>query len=179
VTGSASPAKPLTALEGAALAVVARQGEATRFMVAKDFAESPSEFWSGSAGAVYPLITRLLARGLLEAVDGQTKRSVKSIIRLTDEGRRQMEAWLLDAPAALQMGYDPLRSRMLNLDLVSPERAEAFLDQVAATVEPGLLPPDGDDPYAHHVQAVQAWKAARKVFLAEFRRLRAGGTEQD
>jgi DNA-binding PadR family transcriptional regulator len=171
---SHDPERSLTALEGAALAVVARHGEATRFMVAKDFAESPSEFWSGSAGAVYPLITRLLARGLLQAVDSQTKRSVKSMIRLTAEGRARMESWLLDADEATQMGYDPLRSRMLNLDLVEADRAEAFLDAVACTVEGGVSPPvNEDDAYQHHTTAVLAWKEARKVFLAEFRRLRA------
>jgi DNA-binding PadR family transcriptional regulator len=53
----------LTDLEGAVLADVATRGTATSYAVAQTFSQSPSEYWSGSAGAVYPLVKRLTATG--------------------------------------------------------------------------------------------------------------------
>jgi DNA-binding PadR family transcriptional regulator len=49
----------LSNLEGAALATIAGRGSATAYAIAKSLSDPPSEFWSGSAGAVYPLIRRL------------------------------------------------------------------------------------------------------------------------
>jgi DNA-binding PadR family transcriptional regulator len=125
----------LSNLEGAALAVIARLGAATAYAVARDFADSPSEYWSGSAGAVYPMIKRLVADGLL-AVDPAFAPSGRGGVHygITDPGRTAMEAWLLDVERAAGMGFDPLRTRLLNLDLVDPAVGRDFLKQVQARV---------------------------------------------
>lgn len=111
--------------------MIARLGSATAYAVARDFADSPSEFWSGSAGAVYPMVKRLLASGLLETDPAHVPTRRGSVhYRLTDAGRVAMEGWLLDVERASGMGFDPLRSRLLNLDLVSDERGQTFLRAV-------------------------------------------------
>lgn len=122
----------LTDLEGAALADIARHGPTTSYAVAKTFAESPSEFWSGSAGAVYPMIKRLETRGLLEAVQGINGRRARTDYCITDTGRDALRAWLLDADRAAGLGFDPLRTRAIHLDLVSREERVRFLDDIAA-----------------------------------------------
>jgi DNA-binding PadR family transcriptional regulator len=121
----------LTDLEGAALADVARHGPTTSYAVAKTFAESPSEFWSGSAGAVYPMIKRLEARGLLGSIQGIDGKRARTDYRITDTGRDALRAWLLDAGRAAGLGFDPLRTRAVHLDLVSAEERARFLDDVA------------------------------------------------
>jgi DNA-binding PadR family transcriptional regulator len=123
----------LSDLEGAALAVVARLGSATAYAIARDFAESPSEFWSGSAGAVYPMVKRLVAGGLLvvDPAFAPTRRGGVHY-QVSPEGKAAMTAWLLDVDRASGMGFDPLRTRMLNLDLVEKAEADAFLAQVLA-----------------------------------------------
>lgn len=124
--------KPLTDLEGAVLAEIAKRGVATSYVVTRAFAASPSEYWSGSAGAVYPLIKRLLARGMVTAqadADGKRPRLDYS---LTDAGRAAMEEWLLDAKRASGMGFDPLRTRLAHLELIDPKRRKKFLREVRA-----------------------------------------------
>jgi DNA-binding PadR family transcriptional regulator len=127
--------KPLTDLEGAVLAEIAKRGVATSYVVARVFADSPSEFWSGSAGAVYPLTKRLAARGMLTAMADADGKRTRLDYRLTEAGRVAMEAWLLDGERAAGMGFDPLRTRMVYLDLVSPEKRRNLLAEVRARHE--------------------------------------------
>jgi DNA-binding PadR family transcriptional regulator len=133
VTGTRpqSTVAALSDLEGAALAVIARLGSATAYIVARDFATSPSEFWSGSAGAVYPMIKRLVSLGHLAQDPSKppTKRGGVHY-QLTEQGRTAMLGWLLDVDRAAGMGFDPLRTRMLNLDLVDKADAATFLASV-------------------------------------------------
>ena len=66
--------RALTELEGAALGVVVRDGPCTSYVVKEMFRGSPSEFWSGSAGSIYPLMRRLEERGLVASKRGSTGR---------------------------------------------------------------------------------------------------------
>jgi DNA-binding PadR family transcriptional regulator len=131
----------LTDLEGAALADIARNGPTTSYAVAKSFAQSPSEFWSGSAGAVYPLIKRLQTRGLLAAKEKADGKRARTDYAVTAKGRVELKNWLLDSRRAAGIGFDPLRTRAVYLDLVSASERGAFLDAVqshldeAATVD--------------------------------------------
>jgi DNA-binding PadR family transcriptional regulator len=126
---------PLTDLEGAALAEIARRGAATSYMITQAFARSPSEYWSGSAGAVYPLIKRLAARGLLEANSAAAGKRQRLDYKITAQGQVSLEAWLLDARRAAGMGFDPLRTRLVHLHLVTPDRRKLFLNEVRALSE--------------------------------------------
>ncbi|HRC58297.1 MAG TPA: PadR family transcriptional regulator, partial [Kofleriaceae bacterium] len=125
----------LTDLEGAALAEIHRSGPTTSYAVAKAFANSPSEFWSGSAGAVYPLIERLRSRRLLRATRGKDGARVRTDYSLTASGRAALRAWLLDARRAAGIGFDPLRTRVIHLDQVSARQRAAFLAQVRAHLQ--------------------------------------------
>jgi DNA-binding PadR family transcriptional regulator len=125
----------LTDLEGATLAEIANRGIATSYAIAQVFARSPSEYWSGSAGAVYPLIKRLAARGLLEPSAAAAGKRQRLDYHITTEGRVALEEWLLDARRAAGMGFDPLRTRLGHLHLVAPEQRKAFLKKVRAISE--------------------------------------------
>lgn len=117
----------LTDLEGAVLAKIARDGVATRYAVARSFTESPSEFWSGSAGAVYPLIRRLQARQWLKSTRASDGRRARTDYSVTAKGHAALRSWLLDPARAADLGFDPLRSRAVHLDMVSAaERARFF-----------------------------------------------------
>ena len=154
----------LTDLEGASLAAIAMRGQATSYAIAKFFAESPSEFWSGSAGAVYPLITRLAGRGLLTATSTATGRRAQKLYALTAKGRAEMEAWLLDAERAAGLGFDPLRTRLTYLELVTPDRRRAFLEEVRAlTVKIAKAPVFPGLPAAQKIHA--SWLKARASWL--------------
>lgn len=155
----------LTDLEGAALAEIASRGTATSYAVAQSFERSPSEFWSGSAGAVYPLIKRLAARGLLEASAASAGRRERLDYRITDAGRAALEAWLLDAKRASGMGFDPLRTRLMHLHLVPPERRMTFLEEVRALSRDfAAKPAFVDNPVGMKIH--NSWTAARAKWLA-------------
>lgn len=155
----------LTDLEGAALAEIAKRGAATSYAIAQAFARSPSEFWSGSAGAVYPAMKRLAARRLLESSAAAAGNRQRLDYRLTDAGRAALEDWLLDARRAAGMGFDPLRSRLVHLHLVSPAQRRAFLAQVrTASAEFAAKPAFAGLPVPQRVHST--WLAARTTWLA-------------
>jgi DNA-binding PadR family transcriptional regulator len=154
----------LTDLEGAALAEIARRGSATSYIIAQTFAASPSEYWSGSAGSFYPAIKRLAARGYLTASEASAGRRQRLDYSLTDLGRAAMEEWLLDPVRASGMGFDPLRTRMVYLELVSEKRRRKFMRDVRErTNELAAKPVFANIPVAlkiHH-----SWLKARGIWL--------------
>lgn len=155
----------LTDLEGATLAEIATRGTATSYAVAQVFERSPSEYWSGSAGAVYPLIKRLAARGLLEASMASAGRRERLDYSITHAGRSAMEDWLLDARRAAGMGFDPLRTRLVHLHLVPPERRMVFLEDVRALSRDfATKPAFVGNPVAMKIH--ESWTAARAKWLA-------------
>jgi DNA-binding PadR family transcriptional regulator len=155
----------LTDLEGATLAEIASRGSTTSYVVAQAFATSPSEFWSGSAGAVHPLIKRLAVRGLLEPTAAATGRRQRIDYRVTARGRAALEDWLLDARRAAGMGFDPLRTRLGHLHLVDPARRRAFLDDVRAhSAAFAEQPAFSGQPVMMRIH--QSWLKARATWLA-------------
>lgn len=154
----------LTDLEGATLAAIAIRGDATGYVIARVFADSPSEFWSGSSGAVYPLIRRLVMRGMLSASAGATGKRKQVNYALTREGQAAMEEWLLDAKRAAGLGFDPLRTRLTYLHVVSPKRRAKFLAAVRAeSVAIAAKPAFEDQPIPQMIHA--SWILARKSWL--------------
>lgn len=154
----------LTDLEGAALAEVASRGTATSYVISQAFARSPSEYWSGSAGAVYPLIKRLASRGLLEPSAAAAGRRQRIDYQITPEGRAALEDWLLDAHRAAGMGFDPLRTRLGHLHLVTPEKRQAFLTEVRAVSEEFAKRP-AFDGQPTMVRLHRSWLKARAIWL--------------
>lgn len=155
----------LTNLEGAALAEIASRGAATSYAIAQVFARSPSEYWSGSAGAVYPLIKRLAVRGLLEPSAAAAGKRQRLDYQITAAGRASLEAWLLDAQSAAGMGFDPLRTRLGHLHLVSPEQRREFLGQVRTISEEFARRPAFEgEPIM--VEIHKSWLKARATWLA-------------
>src|SRR6516162_6375678 len=98
--------RALTELEGAALTVIHRLKSCTPYRVRLDFLRSRSHEWSGSAGAVYPALRRLQARGFLKAQQtGEARRSVN--YALTKAGSDALLGWLSDVERAAGSGLDP------------------------------------------------------------------------
>ena len=161
--------RALTELEGAVLGVVVRDGPCTPYAVKELFRASPSEFWSGSAGAIYPLMKRLEQRGLVASEGGSTGRRGHRTYRVTQGGRRAFVRWMTDAERAAAIGFDPLRTRLVFLDHLS-ERSRAEFRRVvgAALVE---VPPPSPTDDVHLERLHRIWRRARsqafeKVFSA-------------
>lgn len=164
--------RALTELEGAALASVVRDGPCTSYAVKERFRTSPSEFWSGSAGSIYPLMRRLEAWGLVAAKRGATGGRGHRLYRATPAGRRAFRRWLTDAARAAGMGFDPLRTRMMFLDRLSPAARARFRDDVAAALEriPAPQPKTVPALRALHRDWNRARRAAFEKILARLDR---------
>ncbi|MBN8808596.1 MAG: helix-turn-helix transcriptional regulator [Sphingomonas sp.] len=134
----------LTELEGAVLTEVGHRGNDTSFKVRRAFERSPSSSWSGSAGAVYPAIARLVAAGLIATVPGETRRGTR-LLSLTAEGRAALEAWFTDPLAACSIGADPFRLRAGLWETLPGARRREVIAAMIAAVRAEMAKLEGRD----------------------------------
>lgn len=134
---STAKGRTATELESGVLAIIEELGSCTRYAVRKYLAKSLSSFWSGSAGAIYPMLQRFTERGWVHEVSEPFGSREKRLYRLTPLGRAQLHRWL-SAPVPSEVAaynYDPLRTRVFFLDMVGREEQRAFLDDSIAKTE--------------------------------------------
>jgi len=111
----------LSELEGAVLGLLARQGRLSAYAIRKEFERSPTSNWSASAGAIYPLVKRLIKRELIEEapVEGDGRKTRR--LAITGAGHRALGAWVgSEDPAIFGPSADPLRARGFALLILSP-----------------------------------------------------------
>lgn len=131
----------LSDLEQAVLGVVWLEAPCTAYAVRMTFQKSPSSHWSGSAGAIYPLVRRLERDGLLasarRAGDGRATR----LYRLSKTGLAALRAWLRPPlpPAGALIAADPLRVRVRFLAALPPGARLAFLDEAETKLREMLI----------------------------------------
>lgn len=114
-------------LEGAILGAIAMEEPCTAYRVHRNFANSPSQYFSGSAGAVYPAFKRMEKRGLIKAKSvGTDLRPAKGFV-LTKKGRENLQGWFHDPILAADGGFDPLRLRFSLLTSLRAEERGEFL----------------------------------------------------
>ncbi len=125
----------LTELEGAALGMIATDGPCTPYRVRQFFRKSPSPYWSGSAGAIYPLVRRLEKQKLITAQPFPTGKRAASAYRTTEKGQRQLSQWIIDSGTSERTSgvpMDPLRTRVRFLAALSPDQQRKFLRSAQA-----------------------------------------------
>lgn len=135
-----SKERNVTELEGCVLGIIGNKGPCTPYVVRKEFQQSTTAFWSGSAGAIYPLIARLVSQELIkEASPADDARGSKFYI-LTADGKKILRQWLYQptSPTVFGTPPDPLRNRIEFLGFLPAQKRESFLAKVKATVEEHL-----------------------------------------
>ena len=149
--------KPLTELEGTVLGLVWSEGPCSPYRIRRVFTTSPSPYWSGSAGAIYPLMTRLEAAGFLRSKAYATGARKGLRYRLTPAGLRALTAWLGSPADDVLIGVppDPLRTRMVFLALLPPAARRDYLSgaqtrmrEHLARARRDLAHRRGEGPYA-------------------------------
>ena len=141
----------MSELEGCVLGHLWKHGPCTAYAVRKEMLDSPSSHWSGSAGAIYPLLERLETRGIV--LSRKTGRGDRQhwLYELTTKGLDAFLAWL--APPLehdlISVAPDPLRTRMYYMGVLPPSRRAAFLAQARTKLEQHIEelkePPDADE----------------------------------
>jgi DNA-binding PadR family transcriptional regulator len=131
------PSSILTELEGAVLSEIEHRGHNTAFQVRRAFQTSPSIEWSGSAGAVYPAIRRLVGGGLVRSTPIPTGRR-GSALTVTAEGLASLETWICDPVRATSVGLDPFRLRAGLWARLEPARRDQALAALKQSIEDDL-----------------------------------------
>jgi DNA-binding PadR family transcriptional regulator len=158
-------------LEIAVLGVISLHQPCSGYGIRKVFERSPSGHWSGSTGAIYPLLRRLEKEGLIQSAlrrgDGRSSRSY----RLSRNGKSELVKWLQPPlPDGRDlMPIDPLRVRVRFLGVLSPEQRLAVIHDARATLKQHMAEinslaeheKNGDDTlgYLSHRSAILSMKA--------------------
>ncbi len=125
--------RTLSALELAVLGLLSRS-PASGYDIRKMFAESPMGHFSGSPGAIYPVLNRLVARGLLKAsMDLRNAMRPRRLFTPSPEGEKAFEAWLR-APVTREdvvHGVETLTLRFAFLSELEAPATRTFLESYA------------------------------------------------
>lgn len=167
--------RPLTELEGTVLGVVRARQPCTAYQIRREFTDSPSPYWSGSAGSIYPLIARLERAGLLQARAAATGARRSRMVRLTAAGRAALVRWIGPPVPREVVGVppDPLRTRIPFLSALSPAARQRFLDEVELGILEMLKRAQedlasgghGDEDFAPMARAAIAMQRARLAWV--------------
>ncbi len=127
----------LSELEGGVLGMVHASPGSTAHVIRERFRLSRSSHWSGSAGAIYPLMKKLSGRGWLAITETPRGTQVKRTYTITPAGLRELRRWLgppLD-PWIAAVTFDPIRTRIPFLGALSKAKQVTFLETAATLLE--------------------------------------------
>jgi DNA-binding PadR family transcriptional regulator len=124
-------------LEGFVLGLVWQFGPCSAYEIRKHLLTSPSTQWSGSAGAVYPLVRRLARQGLLVGSKGRTGKRPRTTYQVSPKGLKELRGWIGPPlmEAAISVPHDPLRSRARFLAALSASERKRWIDAAALALE--------------------------------------------
>ncbi len=130
------PVRALTELEGTVLGVVWAHHPCTPYQVRREFLDSPSPHWSGSSGAIYPLMVRLEAAGLVRSQPHATGSRKSRLYSVTPAGRAALIRWVGPpvTEEVVAVPPDPIRARVAFLTALPKARRRKFLEESAARI---------------------------------------------
>lgn len=100
--------------EGAVLGLLARQQPLSRYQILRFFQNSPARFQNVSKGSVYPLVARLLERGLIDSKAGTGPHGAP-VYSLTDLGLTGLRNWTKRLDKRDLLPLDALEQRVFSL----------------------------------------------------------------
>jgi DNA-binding PadR family transcriptional regulator len=126
----------ITPAEAAALALLAIEGERSRYDLMKSLSKAIGYVWAPAKTQLYALLPRLAERGLATSrTVREGARPEKKLFRITNAGRAELDRWLAAEPESTETFY----LRLFVGGLVPPEvlarHVEWFREQVAGQLE--------------------------------------------
>lgn len=103
----------------------------------KRLKDGSADHWSGSSGAIYPLVQRLAAQHLLAADDHRIGSRHSKNYRLTGEGLVILRLWLSPPmpPDTVTLMHDPMCSRVQFFDAIDDRLRGAWFDDASAALD--------------------------------------------
>jgi DNA-binding PadR family transcriptional regulator len=114
--------------EGAVLGLLARAQPLSRYQILRFFQNSPARFQNVSKGSLYPLVSRLLERGMIGSEAGQGPHGAP-VYSLTDLGRTALRNWTTRLHIRDMLPLDPLEQRVFSLTELAPSERVAWVAQ--------------------------------------------------
>ena len=145
---SRAPDHGVSEYEGIVLGAIARTQPVTRYQLLKTLEKAPTTSYNSSKGSFYPLVGRMIDKGLLCAEPGVGTRKSENL-RLTDAGREALRSWILATEHEKSFGHDPLLSRLQSLADVPIEKR---VEWIAAAKQSLLEKKDELDSYHQNVE---------------------------
>jgi DNA-binding PadR family transcriptional regulator len=175
------PRRPLSELECFVLGLIWKDGPCTAYALRQKLQASPSTQWSGSAGAIYPLVRRLERAGLLKSKPSGRGRRASLEYVTTQKGEAALRTWIGPPlpPEAVTVTHDPIRSRLRFLSALPPQQRRAWIEAALAALEDlsgrvkawALAHADDADPFtAILTRSGELDIQARATWLREARR---------
>lgn len=180
----------LTEMEGTVLGVVWSRQPCTPYQVRREFLDSPSAHWSGSAGAIYPVMARLEAARLVASAAHATGSRQSRRYRVTQAGRAALRRWVGPPipEEVLTVPPDPLRTRVAFMTILPAGDRAAFLEEIETRLATLLdlakkshAEARAGDPYFELMaRGAVAMQKTRLVWMrAVLETLREGGLDGD
>jgi DNA-binding PadR family transcriptional regulator len=117
-------------------------------------------FWAASYGQIYPELAKLAEAGLVEGSAQPTGGRRRTVYRLTDTGRKELQRWLEQTPERLELRDEGLL-KLFFAGATDPGQALEIIDakqrlmeeKVAAlrAIEPYAVAASDADPYPYLV----------------------------
>jgi DNA-binding PadR family transcriptional regulator len=112
--------------EGPVLGLLARLQPLSRYQILRFFQNSPAKFQNVSKGSVYPLVARLLDRGLINSKTGDGPHGAP-VYSLTDLGRTALRNWTRRLDKRDMLPLDALEQRVFSLTELVPAARIAWV----------------------------------------------------
>ena len=165
----------LTNLENVALAHIWRNGATTAHELRVAFADSSAGRYSGSAGAIYPLVKRLEAAGFVRGRAAANGAQKKKLYKITKAGQKAVENWIFAMAPADMFPDDPIRTRFQYAYLLNKAdrarwlaAAKDAVDALDASVKSEYAADDYQSASDQHVlRGVLAMNRVRRRWLQD------------
>jgi DNA-binding PadR family transcriptional regulator len=175
------PAAGPSDLAAFVLGLVWQHGPCSAYEIRRFLLDSPSAQWSGSAGAIYPLVRRLERDGLLRGAQIRGDRRGRREVTITALGSAALRAWIGPplGPGVVTVTADPLRSRARFLGALTPKRRAAWIAAAKTALEEVLAAVDrwdaiygaASDPHLRFLTThAKLETAARRAWLDDLAR---------
>ncbi|MBN8846112.1 MAG: helix-turn-helix transcriptional regulator [Sphingomonadales bacterium] len=156
----------LTEYECHLLAMIGDEQPTTAYRLRKRIAELPSAGMSSSPGAIYPIVTRLKAKGYVTAAPIEADGRNTELLLVTKDGRGAIRRWIKAITPEQLLPDDPLRTRASFAQFLGAGERGAWLHRVKAALEDKLAEleeageqDDADRPLPTLRQAVMVTRA--------------------
>ena len=167
-------------LEAYILGVIGQFQPCTPYRAMKFFLDSPSVYYSGSAGAIYPAIKRLEGKGLLKSVAGCTRGKKSRLYSLTPRGMKKFTAWFEDPGLIADGGFDPVRGRISLISVFREKNRQEQMENLYRAVSDRLARMDdiksrydGSHPFSQSIEMERETLRAKAALLKRW--LKKGG----